>query len=340
MVEGIQSDRVTAWLTERIPDIEPPLSFALIAGGHSNLTYAITDARDQRWVLRRPPLGHVLESAHDVAREHRIISALADTDVPVAPTFGVCEDRSVNDAPFYIMAFVDGLVLHDADAARQLPESQREALGFEVVDVLARLHAIDPDTVGLGQLGRKEAYLERQLKRWTKQWENSKTREIPAMEESRRLLAERMPEQVGASIVHGDYRLGNFLVDGPRIAAVLDWELCTLGDPLADFGYLLNSWIQPGELDSRPGDEPPTTVGGFPTREALVERYQAATGRDLSTISYYRAFSHWRLAAIGEGVYKRYLVGAMGEREDLDLGAFADSVVNRAEAALALLQEG
>lgn len=339
MAEGINAERVTAWLEEHVDAIEPPLQFELIAGGHSNLTYAITDARARRWVLRRPPLGHVLESAHDVAREHRIISALAPTDVPVAPTAGVCEDRSVNDAPFYIMSFVDGAVLHDADAVAAVAESDRRALGFEVIDVLARLHAIDPDTVGLGDLGRKEAYLERQLKRWTRQWEQSKTREIPAMEACRKLLAERMPEQHGASIVHGDYRLGNMLVSGPKIAAVLDWELCTLGDPLADVGYLLNSWIEPGELDTRPGDQPPTTAGGFPARGELVARYQAATGRDLSEISYYRAFSHWRLAAIGEGVYKRYLVGAMGERGDMDLSAFADSVVNRAEAALALLKD-
>ncbi|TVS15666.1 MAG: phosphotransferase family protein [Gammaproteobacteria bacterium] len=338
MVEGINAESVTAWLQERIDGIDPPLEFSLIAGGHSNLTYAITDARGQRWVLRRPPLGHVLESAHDVAREHRIISALADTDVPVAPACGVCEDRSVNDAPFYIMKFVAGTVLHDADAVSAVPEPDRRALGFEVMDVLARLHAIDPEDVGLGQLGRKEAYLERQLKRWTKQWENSKTRDIPAMEESCQLLAEKMPVQIGASIVHGDYRLGNMLVSGPRITAVLDWELCTLGDPLADVGYLLNAWIEPGELDTRPGDQPPTTAGGFPTRDELVARYESTTGRELGGINYYRAFSHWRLAAIGEGVYKRYLVGAMGERGEMDLTAFADSVVNRAEAALALLK--
>lgn len=338
MVEGIQAERVTAWLSERIKDIEPPLEFGLIAGGHSNLTYSVTDQRGRCWVLRRPPLGHVLESAHDVAREHRIISALVDTNVPVAGTVGVCEDTEVNDAPFYVMEFVEGAVLHDADATAAVTVADREALGLEVVDVLARLHMIDPDSVGLGQLGRKEAYLERQLKRWTKQWESSKQREIPAMEESRRLLAERMPEQVGASIVHGDYRLGNMLVAGPRIRAVLDWELCTLGDPLADVGYLLNSWILPGEMDTRPGDQPPTTAGGFPSREALVDRYAKATGRDLSEIDYYRAFSHWRLAAIGEGVYKRYKLGAMGERGDeMDLTAFADSVVNRAEAALELL---
>ena len=337
MTEGVHQARVTGWLEANVVGIEGPLVFELIAGGHSNLTYAVTDAAGARWVLRRPPLGHVLESAHDVGREHRIISALAGSGVPVAPAVGLCRDVEVNDAPFYVMRFVDGLVLHDGDRAEQVSGADRQRIGENVGDVLAALHAIDPDDVGLGDLGRKEAYLERQLKRWTKQWENSKTREIPAMEASRRLLAERMPEQIGASIVHGDYRLGNMLVADGRIEAVLDWELCTLGDPLADVGYLLNAWLQPGEVDTRPGDQAPTTVGGFGTREALIERYAAATGRDLSGIDYYRAFSHWRLAAIGEGVYKRYLVGAMGQRDDLDLSAFADSVVNRAEAALALL---
>ena len=340
MTEGVHGERVTAWLREHVEGIEPPLAFSLIAGGHSNLTYAVTDAGGERWVLRRPPLGHVLESAHDVGREHRIISALADTAVPVPPTAGLCRAPEVNEAPFYVMRFVDGLVLHDAEHARAVPEADRASLGEHVVDVLAALHAIEPDDVGLGDLGRREAYLERQLRRWTKQWENSKTREIPAMEASRRLLGERMPEQIGASIVHGDYRLGNMLVGEGRIRAVLDWELCTLGDPLADVGYLLNSWVQPGELDTRQGDQAPTAVGGFGTREALVARYAAATGRDLSDIDYYRAFSHWRLAAIGEGVYKRYLVGAMGERGEVDLEAFADSVVHRAEAALALLDRG
>jgi aminoglycoside phosphotransferase (APT) family kinase protein len=337
-VEGVRAERVTQWFVDHVPGVAPPLTFSLIAGGHSNLTYAVTDSNDRRWVLRRPPLGHVLESAHDVGREHRIISALADSAVPVAPTAGLCRDVEVNDAPFYVMEFVDGLVLHDAEAARAVPETERGPIGEHVVDVLADLHAVDPDAVGLGDLGRKEAYLERQLKRWTKQWENSKQREIPAMEEARRLLAERMPEQIGATIVHGDYRLGNMLVGEGRIRAVLDWELCTLGDPLADVGYLLNAWVQPGELDTRQGEAAPTAVGGFGTREALVERYQAATGRDLAGIDYYRAFSHWRLAAIGEGVYKRYLLGAMGERGEMDLSEFADSVVRRAESALELLE--
>lgn len=332
--EGIEIERVTSWLVEQIPGLTPPLDFSLIAGGHSNLTYRFVDQQGDAYVLRRPPLGHVLESAHDMGREHRIVSALSDSGVPVAPTHGFCEDAEVNGAPFYIMGFVDGVVLHDAEVAGAMPEQERHALGLDVVRVLAGLHNLDPDAVGLGTLGRKEAYLARQLKRWNKQWEASKTHEIPEMEATSVLLAERMPEQVGATIVHGDYRLGNMMVGAGRIRAVLDWELCTLGDPLADVGYLLNSWTAPGETED---DLAATAVGGFPDRALLCERYEAATGRSLEDIDYYRAFSHWRLAAIGQGVYKRYLVGAMGADRDIDLDVYKQSVHVRAEAALALL---
>ena len=207
-------------------------------------------------------------------------------------------------------------------------------LGHHVIDVLADLHQVDPDAVGLGQLGRKEGYIARQLKRWNKQWAASKTEEIPDMEAVSALLDEKMPEQVGASIVHGDYRLGNMIVADGRIQAVLDWELCTLGDPLADVGYLLNNWVMP---DEDPNGVVPTTAGGFPDRDALLDRYANATGRDLSGINYYRAFSHWRLAAINQGVYKRYLVGAMGERIDVDLDAQLEGVKTKARVALELL---
>ncbi len=332
--EGINIDGVTPWLAARIEGLAPPLTFTLIAGGHSNLTYRFVDQNGAAYVLRRPPLGHVLESAHDMGRENRIVSALADSGVPVAPTFGFCDDPEVNGAPFYVMGFVEGRVLHDVEVAAELPEAERYELGLNVADVLARLHNLNPDDVGLGDLGRKEAYLERQLKRWNKQWEASKTHEISEMEESSKRLAEQMPEQIGAAIVHGDYRLGNFMVGDGRIRAVLDWELCTLGDPLADVGYLMNAWTQPGEVE---GDATPTALGGFPPREVLCERYEAATGRNLDGINYYRAFSHWRLAAIGQGVYKRYLVGAMGENREMDLDAYKQSVQVRAQAALALL---
>ena len=331
---GINRAALDTWFAQHIHGAQPPLTFELIAGGHSNLTFAADDTAGHRYVLRRPPLGHVLESAHDMGREHKIISALQGSAVPVAQTLGLCRDVDVNEAPFYVMGFVAGPVLHDAEVAAQLPESERHDLGLHVVDVLAALHAINPDDVGLGDLGRKEAYLARQLKRWNKQWEASKTHEIPAMEATSALLEERMPEQIGATIVHGDYRLGNMIVGDGKIQAVLDWELCTLGDPLADVGYLLNSWILPGEAEE---DVTPTAAGGFVSRETLTERYAAATQRDLSQINYYRAFSHWRLAAIGQGVYKRYLVGAMGENRDMDLEAYKLSVSTRAEAALELL---
>jgi aminoglycoside phosphotransferase (APT) family kinase protein len=336
--EGIQTKRVTRWLEEHVVDARAPFRFELIAGGHSNLTFKVVDAAGTAWVLRRPPLGHVLESAHDMGREHRIVSALGPTDVPVAPVYGLCTDVSVNDAPFYVMGYVPGIVLHGSSVAEQYPAPLRRALGFDVIDVLGRLHRLDPDAVGLGDLGRKQAYIARQLRRWSKQWADSKQRDVPEMEAVHRLLEERMPEQLGASIVHGDYRLGNFLVRGDRIEAVLDWELCTLGDPLADVGYLLNNWVSPGEVPATASDVSPTAVGGFPERDELAARYAAASGRDLSRIAYYRAFSYWRSAAINEGVYARYVLGAMGRREGLDLTRFEESSPRLACTALELLE--
>ena len=341
MIEGINEKNVSAWLTEHVPGLKAPIDYSLIAGGHSNLTYRCEDSAGNTYVLRRPPLGQVLESAHDMGREHKIIDALIDSDVPVPKNFGLCRDKSVNEADFYVMEFVDGLVLNDSDTAASVPEGERARIGEHVVDILSRLHAIDPDIVGLGDLGRKEAYLARQMKRWTKQWQASKTHEIPEMEESCRILTERMPEQIGATIVHGDFRLGNMMVVEGQVKAVLDWELCTLGDPLADVGYILNNWVsleevpEPGE-----GDQSPTAAGGFISRESFKEIYQEKTGRDLSGIDYYRAFSHWRLAAIGQGVYKRYLVGAMGEDRDVDLERQKESVSRRAASALELLSNG
>tara|TARA_A100001037_G_scaffold104940_1_gene95362 strand:- start:185 stop:1192 length:1008 start_codon:yes stop_codon:yes gene_type:complete len=334
-MDGINLNSVTEWLAEYIEDLSPPLEFSLIAGGHSNLTYKFSDSTGFNYVLRRPPLGHVLESAHDMVREHRIISALGGSSVPVPETVVVCEDKAINDAPFYVMKFVSGDVLHDKDGAKSTNLEDRFKIGRDVVSVLARLHSINPDDVGLGDLGRRSGYIERQLKRWTAQWDASKTEEVPAMEEVSILLHEKMPEQIGATIVHGDYRLGNMIVEDGSIRAVLDWELCTLGDPLADLGYLLNNWVLPGEDELA---NVPTAVGGFPDRDALCLEYERATGRDLSRINYYRAFSHWRLAAINQGVYKRYLVGAMGDRDDgIDLEAQLAGVKQKAITALDLM---
>ena len=336
-IKGIHPERVTAWFEANVPHAKPPLRFSLIQGGHSNLTYRVEDAAGERFVLRRPPLGAVLATAHDMGREHKIISGVAKSSVPVPPALGFCPDESVNDAPFYVMGFVDGVVLSERTVVEaHVPEAQRRALGNDVIEILARLHAVDVDAVGLGDLGRKEAYLERQLKRWKTQWEKSKTRELAPMDEVYDVLSADIPEQVGAGIVHGDYRLGNMLTGRDhRIAAVLDWELCTLGDPLADVGYLLNNWAEPGDADSpttRGAALSPTIAPGFQTRDELAARYRELTGRDTDKIDYYRAFQYWRLAAIVEGVMARYLKGVMGA--DADTRAFKAQIDGLADSAL------
>ncbi len=301
-------------MADHVEGAAGPFSFELIGGGRSNLTFTVTGADGSRFVLRRPPLGHVLESAHDMGREHRIISAVGQTNVPVPRTLGLCTDVDVNGAPFYVMSYVDGVVLDGPAKLDLLPVERRRPASEHLIDVLADLHAVDVDAVGLGDLARKDGYIERQLRRWTKQWANSKTRELPAIDEVAERLAARLPGQQGVVIAHGDYRFGNCLtdVDAGRIAAVLDWELCTLGDPLADVGYLGVYWTDPGGQQLRHND--PSGAEGFPTYAELLERYAARTGRDLSGIDYYIAFSSWRLAVISEGVYARYLHGAMGDQ--------------------------
>lgn len=243
-IVGIRAGSVGEWFVQNIPGAKAPFSYELLAGGHSNLTYRVLDANGVAYVLRRPPTGAVLASAHDMAREHKIISGVGQTSVPVARALGLCTDVEVNDAPFYVMDFVEGVVLDEAvKVDEHFPSSdQRLTIGGSVIEVMAALHTVDPDRCGLGDLGRKDAYLQRQIKRWRTQWEGSKTRELPAMDEVADGLEAAMPEQVGSGIVHGDYRLGNMMVgrDG-RIAAVLDWELCTLGDTMADVGYIMNN---------------------------------------------------------------------------------------------------
>jgi aminoglycoside phosphotransferase (APT) family kinase protein len=333
---GIDHDRVTAWLVEHIAESQAPFEFELIAGGRSNLTYTVTDATGRRFVLRRPPTGTVLATAHDMAREYRIIEAVGRTDVPVPPALGLCTDEAVNGAAFYVMGYVDGVVLDSPQRAEPMSIAQRRLAGEHLIDVLADLHAVDVDAVGLGDLAKRDGYVERQVRRWTTQWNNSKTRELPAIDEVAQRLAKRIPVQHGVSIAHGDFRFGNCLTDmgSGRIAAVLDWELCTLGDPLADVGYLGVYWSDPGTVNARPND--PTGVAGFPTYVELLDRYARRTGRDLSDIAYYVAFSSWRLAVISEGVYARFLHGAMGDQhmDEQALDGFRVGTEVLAESAL------
>ena len=318
-VQGIDVAKVSEWLADNVADARAPFSFQLIAGGRSNLTFLVTDDNGIRYVLRRPPLGHVLATAHDMAREHRIISAVGQTNVPVPATLGLCTDETVNGAPFYVMNFVDGVVLDNAEKAELLDKSLRRSASFNLIDVLCELHDVDIDAVGLGNLAKREGFIERQIKRWSTQWENSKTRELPEMDEVVRLLSTKVPRQQDVSIAHGDFRFGNVLTDVAtgRIAAVLDWELCTLGDPLADLGYIGVYWSDGPASALRAND--PTPAGGFTTYGELVERYATKTGRDVSGVDYYVAFSCWRLAVISEGVYARYLHGAMGNQEGIDM---------------------
>lgn len=338
-VTGIDIDPVSRWLDQHIDGIGGPYEFELITGGRSNLTYRVRDAGGTTVVLRRPPTGNVLASAHDMVREHTIISAVGTTNVPVPTTLGVCTDETVNGAPFYVMTLVDGVVLDSADAAADMSIDQRREAGEHLIDVLADLHAVDVDAVGLGDLAKRTGYVERQVRRWTTQWEKSKTRELASIDEVARRLAADLPQQVGVSIAHGDYRFGNCLVDpeAARVTAVLDWELCTLGDPLADVGYLGVYWSDPGEVQARPND--PTGIVGFPTYAELLERYALRTGRDLSNIGYYVAFSSWRLAVISEGVYARFVNGAMGNQQiDAEtLENFKAGTERLAEEALAAL---
>jgi aminoglycoside phosphotransferase (APT) family kinase protein len=334
--DGIDAHAVTEWLVARRPQVAPPLDFAVIAGGRSNLTYHVTDAADGHWVLRRPPLHSVLESAHDVSREARIMDALAGSDVPVPVVVGNETDAAVNGAPFFVMDNVPGLVVRDASVARaQLDMEQRAAVSSSLVDALVALHATDVDAVGLGQLGRREGYVARQLKRWSGQLAKGSTRELPLLVELGERLAADIPAQEGVGIVHGDYRLDNLIVDpsvpGLPVRAVLDWELCTLGDPLADVGMLATYWAEPGE-DLQPLGDMPTTVEGFWSRDEVMAAYARRSGRDLSELGYYVAFAQWRIAIILEGVSQRFAAGAY-EHEDAGVRAMGETVLQLAEAA-------
>jgi aminoglycoside phosphotransferase (APT) family kinase protein len=373
VTEGINAAPVTAWLADHIEDVHPPFTFELISGGRSNLTFAVTDAAGRRLVLRRPPMSHVLPTAHDMGREYRIISALRPTPVPVATALGYCDDEAVNERPFYVMDFVDGYILRGAaDGEAALDERTRRMAGEDLVDVLAAIHHVDVDAVGLGNLARRDGYIERQLRRWHGQFQQSQQqareigvyRPVPLVDEVHRLLAERVPPQHGTAIVHGDYRIDNTVISAEgRIQAVLDWELCTLGDALADVGTLLAYWSDHAvaEMAGPPPDakqaaspefgatEPAapefgataqlaaTALPGFPSRAEVADRYAARSGRDLSQLGFYVAFAYWKLACILEGVFVRYAAHAMSDdRSAAD--ALAPGVEDRARRALEALQ--
>ena len=336
-IEGINKASVTAWIAERT-EITGSLQFKLIAGGRSNMTFTVSDAAGRRFVLRRPPLGKLLPSAHDMSREHRLMSALADTPVPVPRMVGLCQDASVNERDFYVMHFLDGIVVRSVEVGRTLTEPVRERMSRELIKTLCDLHRVDIDSVGLGNLAKREGYIERQLKRWSGQWEQSKTREIPMIDKVRDALAAKMPPPSKPTIAHGDYRLSNCMMHptGP-VAGVLDWELCTLGEPMADLGGLLGYWHDPQDPGQR-GDSETTGLPGFLTQDEMANLYADAMGVKLATIDYYRGFAQWRLACIGEGVYARYLGGQQGAQDEaIDLDSYKNSIPVRVDRAAKLL---
>jgi aminoglycoside phosphotransferase (APT) family kinase protein len=336
-VEGIDAVNVTEWMAERV-EIEPPLTFDLIAGGRSNMTYTVTDAAGQRFVLRRPPMGKLLPSAHDMAREHRLMASLADSPVPVPRMVGLCQDADVNERDFYVMWFLDGVVVRDIEIGRTFSPEVRRKMSTELIATLCALHRVDIDEVGLGDLAKRSGYIERQIKRWSGQWEQSKQREIPLIDRVRENLTQRLPAQARTTIAHGDYRLSNCMMEptGP-VAGVLDWELCTLGDPLADLAGLMGYWHDPSDPDAG-GDNETTGLDGFLSAEEMAGLYAEEMQVDLALVDYYRGFASWRLACISEGVYARYLNGQQGSQdEELDLDEYRDGVVRRVEKAAAFL---
>ncbi|GHE58868.1 phosphotransferase family protein [Streptomyces thermocarboxydus] len=333
---GLDLDRLRELLERERPGLlGGPLSGRLIEGGRSNLTYTVTDGAST-WVVRRPPLGHVLATAHDMKREHRVISALHPTSVPVPRPVLLWEDEEVLGAPFYVMEYVEGTPYRTAGQLAPLgPERTRKAV-LNLVDTLVDLHAVDPAEVGLEDFGRPEGFLDRQLRRWGKQLDASRNRELAGIDELHAALGRELPVSPAPTVVHGDYRLDNALIsDDESVRAVLDWEMSTLGDPLTDLGLLVMYSSPLGMPDS-----PVSTTAeapGHPTPAELIERYAARSGRDVAAVSWYTAFAWFKLAVILEGIHYRY---TLGQTVGAGFDRIGDLVPVFIEHGLTTLQEG
>ncbi|WGL53296.1 phosphotransferase family protein [Nocardioides sp. BP30] len=304
---GLDLDRLAGWWPDHVGALAGDLRASLIAGGKSNLTYEVGDGT-QVWILRRPPLGHVLATAHDMGREHRVMSALSTTAVPVPRTFALCQDTDVIGAPFYVMAKVVGTPYRRSAELAPLGADRVRGISTRLVDTLATLHAVDPADVGLADFGRAEGFLARQVARWKTQLDASHTRDLPAAERLHARLAASVPPESAPGIVHGDYRLDNVLVDErDEIVAVLDWEMATLGDPLTDLALMLlyqRLGADLGSLVSDVGHAP-----GYLGEAEILQRYDAGSGRDLSRFGFYLGLAAFKLAVILEGIHYRYLHG-------------------------------
>ncbi|KPI29933.1 phosphotransferase family protein [Streptomyces sp. NPDC048253] len=336
---GLDLDRLRALLERERPGlVDGPLTGRLIEGGRSNLTYAVSDGT-AKWVVRRPPLGHVLATAHDMRREHRVISALHPTSVPVPRPVLLCEDpdnEAAPGAPFYVMEFVEGTPYRTADELAPLGERRTRDTVLSLVDTLVELHAVDPAAVGLADFGRPEGFLDRQLRRWGKQLDASRSRDLPGIDELHAALGRGLPHSPAPAVVHGDYRLDNVLI-GPddTIRAILDWEMSTLGDPLTDLGLLV-MYSVPLELPNSPISTT-ASAPGHPSPAELIERYATRSGRDVSAVSWYTAFAWFKLAVILEGIHYRYTLGQTVGRGFDRIGELVPVFI---EHGLTTLQEG
>jgi aminoglycoside phosphotransferase (APT) family kinase protein len=330
--EGLSLTSLLAWLRAKVPafDASGQCTAELLAGGRSNLTYTVTDASGSRWAIRRPPLGHLLPSAHDLGREHTVLRALDQAGFPVPRPWALCEDPSVLGARFLVMDFVDGLVIADSAGAARLAPSQAVSASQLLVDGLARLHALDTGAIGLGDFGRPEGYLARQVRRWGQQWQLTKTRELAGIDLMSAWLADRvtsLPVGLPWALVHGDYRMDNVIIDRDfsSLRAVLDWEMSTLGDPVADLAVALVYWTQADDLLRRevPVARDVTSGPGFWGREKIVEHYANLTGLDLGHLGFCLVLACYKLAVIMESLNFRGIsgqqLGAAKERgEDMD----------------------
>tara|TARA_B100001142_G_scaffold53804_1_gene52034 strand:+ start:560 stop:1597 length:1038 start_codon:yes stop_codon:yes gene_type:complete len=336
---AIAVNKVSSWIGNNA-EVDGALTYSLIAGGRSNMTFTVSDNSGVRFVLRRPPTGKLLPSAHDMEREYRLMHSLRSSEVPVPKMVGLCQDESVNGRDFYVMNYVDGIVVRDVEIAASMDEGVRRKMSESLIDTLCALHRVDIDHVGLGDLAKRNGYIERQIKRWSGQWESSRTRDIPLVDSVARELLVQMPEPSPTTIAHGDYRLSNCMVDSSgSVIAVLDWELCTLGEPMADLAGLLGYWYDENSDDELAGDAASTELLGFMSQDELVARYVEEMGIPIGSVDYYRAFAEWRLACIGEGVYARYLGGQQGiQSEEIDLEQMQKSVTNHVEKAAKMLQ--
>ncbi|WP_280232774.1 phosphotransferase family protein [Nocardia cyriacigeorgica] len=333
---GMDLGRFSTWLRDRLPMTGEALSGTVIAGGKSNLTYQVSDGTT-RWIVRRPPLGHVLATAHDMAREYRVMAALRPTDVPVPAMYALCQDDTVLGAPFYVMEHVEGTPYRTAAELAELGPERTRAISARLIDTLAALHAVDPAAVGLSDFGRPEGFLIRQVNRWKQQLDASYTRDLPAAVELHTRLAAAVPTESTAGIVHGDYRLDNVLFDHQdRPAAVIDWEMATLGDPLTDLALM----IVYGRLAAEPITEvrvaDASTAPGFLTEAEIIARYTERSDRDMSRFGFYLGLAAFKLAAILEGVHYRYLHGqTVGE----GFAHVGDAVEPLLESGLTALKE-